>query len=215
MGEPLYSLYIHKFPNGKVYIGITKRTLEQRFKFQGKGYVNQTFMYRAIQKYGWDNIGHYLLADRLLKQIAIELEKQLISKWDSANPKHGYNIDYGGTTGCHSPESIRKAVEHRRWYKAPDYILKQHAEFMKGNQYNKGNHHTEEFKKWKSKQMHEKYKDGNNPRCKVVHMLDSNGNEVATFKSLRECAKVLGLSPASICKRIKEHSYFNECFLSY
>lgn len=211
----MYSLYIHKFPNGKVYIGITKRTLEERFKYKGRGYRNQQFMWRAIVKYGWDNIGHYLLADNLQKDIAIELEKRLIAKWDSANKEHGYNVDYGGTTGCHSPETIRKAVLHRKWYKAPNYILKQHSEFMKGNQYNKGNHHTEEFKKWKSKQMHEKYKDGNNPRCKVVHMIDAQGQEVARFKSLRECAKELGHSPAYICKRIKEHSVKNGCFLSY
>ena len=46
-----YKLYIHKFPNGKVYVGITSQDVGERWR-HGEGYKDQ-LVYRAILKYGW------------------------------------------------------------------------------------------------------------------------------------------------------------------
>ena len=51
----LYSVYIHIFPNQKVYIGITKQEVKKRWKL-GEGYKGQDYVYKAIKKYGWANI---------------------------------------------------------------------------------------------------------------------------------------------------------------
>lgn len=51
-----YTVYKHTCPNGKVYIGITKRNVEKRW-LNGKGYERQPHFYNAILKYGGDNIG--------------------------------------------------------------------------------------------------------------------------------------------------------------
>jgi hypothetical protein len=74
---------------------------------------------------------------------------------------------------------------------------------MTGNQYNKGHHHSEEFKKEKSKQMSEKYKNGGNPRCKKVVGTSDNGDR-RIFVSLRNAANVLGVSVATMYKYVHE-----------
>ena len=57
--EKTYKIYKHVFPNGKVYIGITSQSLNSRWN-SGKGYGN-SLVGKAIKKYGWDNIKHYVL----------------------------------------------------------------------------------------------------------------------------------------------------------
>lgn len=53
-----YTVYVHVNKiNGKMYVGITSQTVEQRWR-QGKGYKHCVFFYRAIEKYGWDGFEH-------------------------------------------------------------------------------------------------------------------------------------------------------------
>lgn len=94
MKERKYSVYIHKFPNGKVYVGLTKQTLDQRWGKNGNGYKGQ-LVYDAILEYGWDNVEHEVFTG-LTKEEAKQKECELISKYDSIN--NGYNIAKGG--GC-------------------------------------------------------------------------------------------------------------------
>lgn len=55
-----YSVYEHILPNGYVYIGVTKKHPERRWR-KGEGYINQPF-YKYIKEYGWDNIQHVIVA---------------------------------------------------------------------------------------------------------------------------------------------------------
>ena len=64
-----YSVYIHLFPNNKVYIGITKQKPEHRWN-NGKGYKNNDYLANAILKYGWNNIEHKILYSNLTKEEA-------------------------------------------------------------------------------------------------------------------------------------------------
>lgn len=127
--EHNYCVYKHTCPNGKVYIGITSTSLEKRWQ-SGKGYKTQVF-YRAIQKYGWDNILHELLFDGLTKKEAEDKEVELISYYKSNQKDYGYNINNGGSaTGVHSEETKRKISEKKI-----------------GNAVNKGRIHTEESRR--------------------------------------------------------------------
>lgn len=108
-----YCVYKHtnKY-NGKVYIGITRRQPEVRWN-NGKGYENNEYFYRAIQKYGWyEGFTHEILADGLDKESACKLEVELISMYDSANYQYGYNCSTGGECGnsgcCRSDEWVFK-----------------------------------------------------------------------------------------------------------
>ena len=95
MGE--YKVYAHITPNGKIYIGITKSNKpKNRWGADGTGYKGQKLFWRAIQKYGWNNIQHIILLDNLSKELACECEKYLIAKYKTNNTKFGYNLTSGG-----------------------------------------------------------------------------------------------------------------------
>lgn len=74
-----WSVYIHTTPSGKKYVGITSRKLNKRWR-NGHGYNTQMFG-RAIEKYGWENIKHEVIASDLTHDKAVELEKFLIAKY--------------------------------------------------------------------------------------------------------------------------------------
>lgn len=101
----MYKVYCHIFPNGKVYIGITKNTLMQRWG-NGKNYDTCILVHRAIQKYGWDNIEHRLLDVASTKEDAEEKERYWIKKYNSTDMEYGYNILPGGdvSNNCATPE---------------------------------------------------------------------------------------------------------------
>lgn len=104
--ENNYTVYIHKnIVNGKCYVGLTRQNCEERWRM-GKGYKTQIKFYRAIQKYGWDKFEHLIVATNLTEIEASQLEQELIQKYDSCN--NGYNVDLGGSTTNHSPETIEK-----------------------------------------------------------------------------------------------------------
>ena len=64
----MYTVYKHTCPNGKVYIGITKQKPERRWGINGRGYKENEYFYRAIQKYGWQNIKHEIIAEGLTEE---------------------------------------------------------------------------------------------------------------------------------------------------
>lgn len=91
-----YYVYMHTCPNGKKYIGITgKQDINDRW-LNGYGYHTQIVFYRAIQKYGWDNIKHEILYSNLSESEAMELEENLIKKYKTQNRRYGYNVNKGG-----------------------------------------------------------------------------------------------------------------------
>ena len=91
----MYTVYKHTSPSGKVYIGLTAQQVEKRWR-GGKGYKYNQAFYKAIQKYGWDNIKHEIIAENLTAEQAQKLEIELIKKYDSRNKNKGYNICVGG-----------------------------------------------------------------------------------------------------------------------
>ena len=92
-----YLVYMHICPNNKKYIGITCKNENKRWN-NGNGYKNQYF-YRAINKYGWNNIQHVIIARGLTEEESKWLEIELIKVNNTTNPEFGYNITLGGE-GC-------------------------------------------------------------------------------------------------------------------
>ncbi len=107
-----FCLYVHIAPNNKKYFGITSQSPENRWQCDGAGYKTQPLIWRAIQKYGWDNIQHIVLADNLSKEWACKLEQDLIWKYQTNNPKYGYNLTAGGDgiLSYHMTEEQRKRI---------------------------------------------------------------------------------------------------------
>lgn len=190
--ERNYKLYVHTTPSGKRYYGITKLKPEHRWN-NGKGYKNNQYFTRAIEKYGWDNITHEILFDDLTESEAKELEQYYIQWYDTANSKYGYNITLGGEggNGLHPSEETKKKISENnaRYWKGKQFS-EEHKQKLSENHSHcwKGRHHTEESKQKMSKankgknhymygkhlpeetrkKMGEARKGKNNPKAKSV-----------------------------------------------
>lgn len=92
-----YCLYCHiNKHNSKKYYGITKKNPNYRWN-HGKGYSNNKYFTRAIEKYGWDDgFDHIIILNNLTEKEACELEKQYIYKDRTNLREYGYNLVSGG-----------------------------------------------------------------------------------------------------------------------
>lgn len=167
-----WKVYIHTAPNNKKYIGITScKNLNRRTGASGCGYKTQRLMWRAIQKYGWNNFTHEVVADNLTCDQALQMEIDLIAKYKTTDPQYGYNISVGGngvTGGSLQPidrtklsktmSAIMKGKPSPRKGKTLSPEHKQHiSESLKGHKHSEetkhkisekstGRHHTQEFR---------------------------------------------------------------------
>lgn len=92
-----YCVYIHTNKiNGKKYVGQTCQKPEYRWGKNGRGYRSETYFGKAIQKYGWNNFEHEIIASNLTQEEAKNFEILLIDKLDTMNPDKGYNLTKGG-----------------------------------------------------------------------------------------------------------------------
>lgn len=108
-----YFVYRHVVPNGKMYIGITSKACpELRWGVGGSAYSKSNkYFWSAIQKYGWDNIQHIIVAHNLTVDQACRIEAYLIQKYDTF--MHGYNQTSGGIYPTAITDEIRKTISHK------------------------------------------------------------------------------------------------------
>lgn len=104
-----YKVYLHTFPNGKKYIGMTSQKIERRSRSDGSGYKLQPELMKAIQEIGWNNIEHKILKDNLSKKEAEKYEYYYIKKYNTNNIEYGYNIANGG----HDENSFTKEIKNK------------------------------------------------------------------------------------------------------
>ena len=193
------TVYIHIIPKevsghqfDKYYVGITTKKPTVRWN-SGKGYdYNQHFM-NAINKYGWNNIEHHIVATHLTHDEACSMEKVLIKKLNSKNPLYGYNKTDGGDGGfgCIPNKETRKKMSE--------------AKIGSKNHFY-GKHHTEEIRKI----MSEKHRDcsgGNNPSAKKVYQFDLKYNYIQNFACATDAERYLGISD-NIANRIQHRKPF-------
>lgn len=112
-----FKVYVHTSPKGKKYIGITSKSTTERWGVGGKGYQDNEHFWNAIQKYGWDNFNHEIVAEDLSLHDACELESRLIADYDTMNPDRGYNHTTGGnwsTPDLATREKLSKAIRQSR-----------------------------------------------------------------------------------------------------
>ena len=167
-----YKIYKHTTPNGKVYIGQTRNDLSDRWK-NGKGYTchRHGFFWKAIEKYGWDNIQHELLEDGLSKEEADSLEKHYIELYKSNLREFGYNSQTGGSSGYQYTEESKKKISEG---------LKRHYEEC-------GKPNTEKARRV----LQEKQK-------RAIAQYDLQGNLIAIYDSALEAYEKTGVSNKNI-----------------
>lgn len=173
-----YYVYMHVSPSGKRYVGITQDYIKRWRK--GLGYYDNKYFYNAIQKYGWDNFEHIIIAENLSLDDAAKMEIELIAKYKSNDREYGYNHAEGGVVnrGYKLSEETRKKLseshkgisnsnkgkklseEHRQ--KLSDSAKRYHEthEFVSPM---KGKHHSEDTKRRMSNAHKGKISGENNP----------------------------------------------------
>lgn len=100
--------------NNKVYIGVTTRTIEERFR-EHKSRIeerNNLHLYQAMKKYGSQNFNIELIDTAETTEEMFNKEKEYIKKYDSYY--NGYNLTLGG-------EGVKK-LELDEQYLAEQYL---------------------------------------------------------------------------------------------
>ena len=106
-----YTVYMHISPNNKRYIGITSQEPNNRWH-NGNGYKGNQYFYRAIEKYGWDNFQHIIIAKQITEEEAKWIEIELIREFDATNKDKGYNISIGGGIPVITEETKQRMSEN-------------------------------------------------------------------------------------------------------
>ena len=189
-----YKVYIHKFPNGKAYIGITRQEPKIRWG-GGNGYVRNEYMHRAIKKYGWENIEHIILFDGLSESDACEIEKSLIKKYRTNEKEFGYNIESGGQCSNLAESTKQKLREAHIGKSASEET----REKMRTSRNRFISENPEEYKKIMENMMLAVEKAAELKRKPVIQY-DLDGKFLAVWNSTREVEKVLGIHHSHIAK---------------
>lgn len=124
----MYSIYKHtNKENGKVYIGMTSKSVEERWG-NGHNYKHNPTFYNDIIKYGWDNFIHEIICTCDTYEKAYNLETQYIQE----NINNCYNISKTYSTvplhsepttkPCTVPSTDHSAPRHFQWHKVNEYI---------------------------------------------------------------------------------------------
>ena len=174
-------LYLHITPSGKKYFGVTSTTANQRWK-NGKGYKENKYFTNAIEKYGWDNIAHIILAEGLTSFEADLFEIFCIAYYDTMNRDIGYNLTSGGRSHFHHTEESKQKISERHKGKALSEESKQ-----KISERHKGRAFSEEHKQKLSR---------SNPNSKTVICITTG----KCYRSTKEVERITGIGQYNISR---------------
>lgn len=205
-----YFVYMHTNKlNNKKYIGITKQAKpEYRWGINGCNYKESPHFYSAIQKYGWDNFEHDVIAKNLSKQDACEMERELIAKYQTQNNQFGYNIFDGGTAPNLPQETREKIAKGLRGNKNGLGKPCSEEKKKKISEAQKGKTLTEEHKKKLSKPKSVTYPCSEEKRQHIINAKKDKKSIVCietnvVYESIHECARIMQLEATAICTVLK------------
>lgn len=219
-----FIVYEHLFPNGKRYFGITSKKPNQRWE-NGCGYSQnkQLVIYNAIQKYGWENITHNIIAEGLSYKEATEMEVYLIQKYKTNCRRYGNNYGYNMTDGGEgtlghkvSDESAKKMSEAHQGKKGKDCpnskvvvcdgieyesltVWRETFNYPKGNINGWLNGKVAMPKEWYDRKLYYKDVGFNVVKCQPQSYSNQISIDEKIFNSQNELAKYLGVSSATVC----------------
>ena len=192
-----WSIYMHTFPNGKRYIGMTSQKPEKRWK--KTGYRNQMPMEKAIEEFGWENVVHEVLCTCETKREAERIETDLIRYFRTSIHENGYNVQPGGDhpkgykvseearqrireSGCHSGAKNSMYGKHL----SPEHRAKLSAS-------HKGKCNIEAVRRGAKNRMGEKAYN-----ARKVAAYDPNGCLIGVYGSLADCGRVNGVKTQDV-----------------
>lgn len=197
-----WTIYEHVSPSGKIYIGITSWPIHHRWE-GGSGYIRCTLFYKAIQKYGWGNIKHNVIATGLGEATAKNMEKDLIAFYKAKGISYNITDGGNGVVGHIASEKQRQhAANIWKGKKIPKDIVEKSAAKRRGRKCTPI--HIERIRRGKL---------GNGNGNKTV--VELKGEKIINeYKSCVEAAKVIGTSPdcvGAVCRGVRNsihgHTY--------
>ena len=201
-----YWVYIHLFPNGKRYVGLTTQKSINKRWMNGWGYKKQKLIYNAILKYGWKNIKHIIYEVDTESEMKY-LERYLIGYYNTTNRLYGYNISTGGESSIGVPSKKRKPID--QYDKQGNFIRTWESIYSVNYTLN---YDVSSISKCLRKKYPTAYGcywcySGETPEFKTyrihrkVYQYRLTGEFIAEFKNAREAAKSLGKSDNSTIVR--------------
>ena len=214
-----YCVYIHTNKiNGKMYVGQTIHGNNPNKRWSnGRGYQKNLYFGNAVQKYGWDNFDHDVIASNLTKEEACNFEKILIKELNTYDKNFGYNLTLGGEglSGYRlSEETRKKTSEAMRGKKRSEETKLKIGKASLGR--NVGRKHTEdELEKMRQakrgKRVYNSHAGHHKPHTeeakqkiqdashkKKVCQKDIDDNILNTYESLSSASRATGVNLGSI-----------------
>ena len=204
-----WKVYVHIVPKeisghewDKYYVGITSRKPEVRWQ-NGNGYSKQQLFYRAIQKYGWENIEHQIISEHLTKTEALDFEKMLIKTLKSNDRKYGYNITSGGEGSSgyiKSQETIEKIKKANIGRKQPKDAIEKMRQKRLGMKLSEDTlkKRSEYFKNTPPEEI---------GITKTIYQFSKEGKFIEKFYSIKSASEKTGINRSKISKA----SVHNNC----
>lgn len=157
-------------------------------------------MERAVKKYGWDNFRHDILCVVHSKELADLFEQHYISKYNTFDRNHGYNLTKGGggVLGCTWDEERKKRRSKMVSGEANPMYGRHHSREVceRMSRERKGKPLRQEHREKVTRALIEQTQK----QRKAVRQLDLNGNVVATYPSLQDAAAAVGHGHADIVR---------------
>lgn len=195
MADGTYSVYCHTTPSGKKYIGITSQDVEARWK-NGEGYSTQVF-YRAIEKYGWDNIQHDVLLSGLTRDEAIKKEREFVSQYRAYEKEFGYNQTTGGDVYQFNEETrnrIRNSLTGRKLSESHKAHIAECRAGKTQSEETKRKIGEKHRNKVVTPETCEKLKEAHQWQARAVRQLSMGGDLIKTYPSVGQAAEEVGCS---------------------
>lgn len=189
-----YKIYVHIFPNGKLYIGQTRLSLSYRFGKNGNKYKGCKRFYEAIKENGWDNIKHILLFDDLSSEMADIIEIYLIKKYKTYDINYGYNMTLGGKDGVYKKSCSQYDLDGNFIYEYSNISIAVEKYGYAIYQNLVGDTLSAYGYQWSydKKEKIDKYKqkiNGINEKRRSVYQYDLSGIFIKSYKSVSEAEK--------------------------
>ena len=190
----VYIYIIRNNINGKVYVGQTVRSIEERFSEHCRN--NKSNIGKAIKKYGRENFSCYALRECETIDELNEAEKEEIKRLKANVRGIGYNLCDGGenTIGFHHSEASKAKMSEAK-----------SKMYMGSNNPFYGKHHTsEQCQKWSRERsgrtLTREWKEKiGQARYKPVINLDTR----EVFESVKAAAESVNVAPTNITQACK------------
>lgn len=206
----MYLLYKHVNKiNGKVYVGITSRSAEERWGNEGSKYKSSPYFYSAIKKYGWNNFEHIIMEENLTKEEASRKEQYYIKEYNAMNRNFGYNETSGGETPTMSLAARKKLSESMKGNQNGKGVIFTEERKQKISKALKGKPFSEERKKKMSEAAKKRHVPCSEEKKKILSEAYPNKKQVycletdTVYSSIHECSRQTGVPATLICRVCK------------